>query len=126
LKAGKIEPSPQREEDATYAPIIKKEDGRIDWAMPAIDIERRVRAFAPWPSAYTQWKEKLLKVQGARVMDREPDAPPGEVIVADRQNLCVATGKGILCLEQVQLENKKSMEVSEFLKGARIEKGAKL
>jgi methionyl-tRNA formyltransferase len=126
MKAGKIEPRLQREEDATYAPIIKKEDGRIDWAMPAIDIERRVRAFTPWPSAYTQWKEKLLKVRRARPIDREPDAPPGEVILVDQRNLCVATGKGILCLEQVQLENKKSMEVSEFLKGARIEKGANL
>ncbi|MGH7833844.1 MAG: methionyl-tRNA formyltransferase [Candidatus Binatia bacterium] len=126
MKTGKIEPRPQREEEATYAPIIKKEDGRIDWAMPAIEIERRVRAFTPWPSAYTQWKEKLLKVQRARVIDRKADAPPGEVILADRQNLCVATGRGVLCLEQVQLENKKSMEVSEFLKGARIEKGANL
>jgi methionyl-tRNA formyltransferase len=125
LKAGKIEPRLQLEEDATYAPMIKKEDGRIDWTMPAIEIERRVRAFTPWPSAYTQWKEKLLKVQRARVIDRERLAPPGEVTLVDGQSLCVATGEGILCLEQVQLENKKSMGISEFLRGARIEKGAK-
>jgi methionyl-tRNA formyltransferase len=126
INEGKIKPRVQREEEATYAPIIKKEDGRIDWSMPAVDIERRVRAFTPWPSAYTELRGKLLKVHRARVLEGETEVPPGEVVLVDRQNLCVATGKGILCLEQVQLENKKSMEVSEFLKGARIETGAKL
>ncbi|MBI4523549.1 MAG: methionyl-tRNA formyltransferase [Deltaproteobacteria bacterium] len=126
LKDGSLAPKEQREEEATFAPIIKKEDGLIDWTQPAPAIERRVRAFSPWPSAFTRFKGKLLKVHRAAVAATASSGFPGEVVRADRDGLWVATGDGVLSLEEVQLENKKRLPAAEFLKGARIEKGTRL
>ena len=126
LKEGSLTPKLQREAEATYAPMLKKEDGQIDWHQPAKAIERRVRAFYPWPSAYTYWKGKLLKVHCAAVMPTEDKSPPGQVIRADSGGLWIATGQGVLSLEEVQLENKKRLAVAEFLKGARVAKGERL
>ncbi len=126
LKEGSLRPQTQREEDATYAPVLKKEDGLIDWSQPAIAIERRVRAFFPWPSAYTHFNSKLLKVHRAAVVSTGEKGVPGEVVRADKGGLWVATGEGILSLEEVQLENRKRLSAAEFLKGARIEKGNRL
>ena len=126
LKDESITPKPQREEEATYASMLKKEDGQIDWTRPAKSIERRVRAFYPWPSAYTYFKGKLLKVYRAMVVTEKEKAFPGEVVRADAGGLWIATRQGILSLEEVQLENKKRLPAAEFLKGARIEKGERL
>ncbi len=126
LKEGSITPKPQKGEDATYASLLKKEDGRIDWTRPAEAIERRVRAFYPWPSAYTYLRGKLLKVYRAKVILGEEKGDPGEVVRADSGGLWIATGQEVLSLEEVQLENKKRLVAAEFLKGARIEKGEHL
>ena len=126
LKEGSITPKPQKGEDATYASLLKKEDGRIDWTQPAEAIERRVRAFYPWPSAYTYLRGKLLKVYRATVILGEEKGDPGEVVRADSGGLRIATGQEVLSLEEVQLENKKRLVAAEFLKGARIEKGEHL
>jgi len=123
LKEGRLTPKIQKEEEATYAPMLKKEDGKIDWNQPARAIERRVRAFYPWPSAYTHWKGKLLKVHRAAVAPIDESSPPGQVIRADSGGLLIATGRDALSLEEVQLENKKRLAAAEFLKGARIAKG---
>jgi methionyl-tRNA formyltransferase len=126
LKEGSVSPIPQKEEEATYAPMIKKEDGRIDWTEPARALERRVRALSPWPSAYTEWRGKLLKIHRAAVVEGEEGGLAGEVIRADSGGLWVVTGEKVLSLEEVQAENKKRLPVSEFLKGARLEKGERL
>ncbi|MBI4488333.1 MAG: methionyl-tRNA formyltransferase [Deltaproteobacteria bacterium] len=126
LKDGSITPKPQREEEVTYAPILKKEDGKIDWSQPAKAIERRVRALYPWPSAYTYLKGKLLKIYRAAVITVEERGISGEIVRADRQGLWISTGHGALSLEEVQLENRKRLPAAEFLKGARIEKGDRL
>lgn len=126
LKNGSITPRLQREEEATYASMLKKEDGRIDWTQPAMAIERRVRALYPWPSAYTYLHGKLLKVCRAAVITPEKKGLPGEVVRADRGGLWVATGQEILSLEEVQLENRKRLVAAEFLKGAGIENGERL
>lgn len=126
LQNGTVTPQPQEEKEATYAPILKKEDGIIDWTQPAKAIERRVRGLSPWPSAYTHLKGKILKLHRAALLSREAAALPGEVVRADREGFWVATGQGILSLEEVQLENRKRLAATEFLKGSRIEKGARL
>lgn len=126
LQEGSVTPKPQREEEATYAPMLKKEDGEIHWSDPAALLERRVRGFYPWPSAYTSLRAKILKIHRARVIAMEPEAMPGEVVKADRGGLWVATGEGALSLEEIQLENRKRLLAAEFLKGARIEKGERL
>jgi methionyl-tRNA formyltransferase len=126
LKAGKLTPQAQDESKVTYAPVLKKEDGLIDWNLPAVSIERRVRGFNPWPSAYTYLAGNLLKIHRARVIDRAEKTAPGEVLKVDKEGLWIAAGAGALSLEEVQLENRKKMTAREFLNGTRIEKGARL
>jgi methionyl-tRNA formyltransferase len=89
-------------------------------------IERRVRGFSPWPSAYTHLQGKLLKIHRAAVVSSTSDRTPGEILRADANGFWVATGGGILSLEEVQLENKKRLSGGEFVKGARIGKGERL
>lgn len=126
LKAGDLTPRAQVEAEATYAPLLKKEDGLIDWRLPAVAIERRVRGLSPWPSAYTRLDGKLLKIHRATVITSEARAAPGEVVRADKTALWIATGEAILSLDEVQLENKKRLPAGDFLRGAKIEKGARL
>ena len=126
LKEGSVTSQEQNESDMTLAPIIKKEDGLIDWNQPAEVIERRVRGFNPWPSAYTQLRGMLLKVHRAKIVESTRSGVPGEIVRADVNGLWVATGSGVLSLEEVQLENKKRLPGLEFVKGARIEIGDRL
>jgi len=126
LQTGPVTPRPQIEEEATYAPILKKEDGQINWTHPAGLIERQVRGFYPWPSAYTYLRERTLKIYRASVISAERQGHPGEVVKADSEGLWIATGQGILSLEEIQMENRKRLAATEFLKGARIEKGERL
>jgi len=117
---------PQNEAEATSAPIIKKEDGRIDWSLSAITIERRVRAFNPWPSAYTTFAGKLLKICKARPEPQPPrfHAPPGAVTEVSPVHLLVATGDQQLSLLEVQLEGKRRLSIEEFLRGNAVQQGA--
>jgi methionyl-tRNA formyltransferase len=126
IKEGTVAPRLQREEEASYAPMLKKEDGRIDWNQPAESLERRVRAFYPWPSAFTCWQGKLLKVHRSAAIAATVKGSPGQVERADSGGLWICTGRGVLALEEVQLENKKRLSATEFLKGARIRPGENL
>ena len=126
LKGGSLMPRAQNEAAATYAPMLKKEDGLIDWRLPAAAIERRVRGLSPWPSAYTQLDGKFLKIHRATVITGETGAAPGEVVRADKARLWIATGEATLSLDEIQLENKKRLPAAEFLRGAKIEKGSRL
>jgi methionyl-tRNA formyltransferase len=107
---------PQDNSLMTYAPKLKREDGRIDWSEPAEMIERKIRAFNPWPGALMKVDEQNLKIFSASVVDL--DGKPGEILIRKDQ-LIVATGKDALALNEVQLEGKKRMSASEFLRGHR-------
>jgi methionyl-tRNA formyltransferase len=126
--AGELRPQPQPKEGATYAPRIIKEEGQINWAEPAVLIEHRVRAYQPWPSAYTSWNGQRLKVlrtraeQGTGIRDREP----GTVIAGKAGSAGVVTVQGVLWLEEVQLAGKRPTPVEAFLQGARGFVGSKL
>jgi methionyl-tRNA formyltransferase len=126
LKEGSLTSQAQSESGVTLAPLIKKEDGLIDWNQPALVIERRVRGFNPWPSAHTHLRGMLLKVHRAKVIEPIQPGVPGEVIEADVNGFWVKTGDGVLSLEEVQLENRKRLAGVEFVKGARIKKGDRL
>jgi methionyl-tRNA formyltransferase len=126
LKEDSVQGHTQDESAATLAPMIKKADGLIDWRQPAVLIERRVRGFTPWPSAYTYREGKLLKVHRAQVLAASHDTDPGEVLRADGQGFWVATGSGVLSLEEVQLEGKRRLSGVDFIRGARIVKGERL
>lgn len=123
LKAGSLIPREQDESGATLAPMLKKEDGLIDWAQPAMTIERRVRGVDPWPGAYSHIGGKLLKIHRAKVIAADKTGSPGEVLRADGGEFWVATSSGVLGLEEVQMENRKRLSGVEFLRGARIRPG---
>ncbi len=126
LKLGSLMPQEQEESRVTFAPLLKKEDGLIDWTQPAMMIERRVRGFNPWPGAYSHIGGKLLKIHRAKLVTADIAGSPGEVMRADTDGLWVATSSGFLGLEEVQLENRKRLSGVEFLRGARIKPGDRL
>jgi methionyl-tRNA formyltransferase len=116
---GELIPQPQPEEGVTYAPQLRKEDGRIDWHASAVELDRRVRAVTPWPGAFTRLKGKRLKIlQAAPLPSWRGEAPPG-TIVALADGCAVATGRGALRLEEVQLAGKRPMDIEAFLCGQR-------
>jgi methionyl-tRNA formyltransferase len=106
--------------------MIKKEDGWIDWKDAAVVIERRVRGLYPWPGTYTHLANKLLKVHRAEVVTGERSGNPGEVLRADPGGLWIATGCGVIGLEEIQLENKRRLTRAEFLRGTRVKTGERL
>ena len=125
-----LTPRPQRDRDATFAPILKKEDGLIHWSGSAIEIERGVRGFQPWPNAYTSFKEKGLTIWRAEPMlsvsseSSASEAVPGEVVAAHGDELTVQCGQQTaLRLIEVQPEARKRMGVRDFISGARIKVG---
>lgn len=126
LKEGSLVPTAQDESQATLAPILKKEDGLIDWQRSAIEIERRVRGFDPWPGSYTQFNGKLLKVHRVKFIPDESKGGAGEVVRADANGFWVMTSSGIIGLDEVQLENKKRLAGVEFIRGARVKAGDRL
>jgi len=115
--SGELVLRPQTAQGATYAPLLKKEDGRLDFTRPAIELERRVRAFDPWPGTWFDWNGSLLKVHRVRVSgERSPGA--GYRLILDGHP-AIGTGEGILILEEVQPAGKKAMPGTAFLAGAR-------
>ena len=115
--AGSLQPQPQDETLATYAPMLQKEAGRLDFHLPAIQLERRVRAFNPWPSAYTFYQEQLLKVHRARAVVGEGGVPGTRLVIQGVP--AVACTEGLLVLDEVQPAGKKPMPGRIFLQGAR-------
>src|SRR5215208_1929409 len=113
---GKIEPVPQPEEGMTYAPMLKKEEGQLDFTRPAEELERRVRAFNPWPGAFMDFEGTLLKVH--RVHVEAGEAQAGQRLVYREQPAVGAEG-GLLVLDEVQPAGKKSMSGKSYLAGAR-------
>lgn len=119
---GEIELVPQPEEGATLTRTLSKEDGLIDWTSPAETIDRRVRAFQPWPGTYTFWEGRLLKVLRARPIAAHEEAhSPGTVFVlhlpGSPRSLAVSTGRGALELVEVQLAGKPAVEARALLTG---------
>jgi methionyl-tRNA formyltransferase len=114
--AGEIQPEPQDDARATYAPMLKKEDGRLDFNYDVNELERRVRAFNPWPGAYLEWDGVMLKVHRAHV--EQGNAEVGERLILQNQPAVGAAG-GILVLDELQPPGKKSMSGRSFLSGAR-------
>ena len=113
---GDIEPRPQPEDGATYAPMLKKEDGRLDFSLPAKELERKVRAFNPWPGTYFEWDGNLLKVHRASIgMGKMREGERGVYLGLP----VVGTSDGLLMLEEVQPPGKKPMPGKAFLAGAR-------
>jgi methionyl-tRNA formyltransferase len=124
LHAGSIHPRKQDDSHATLAPILKKEDGRVDFSLPAVEILNRMRGFQPWPGAYTQFRGKNLQLLSARPAHHT--LPPREIREAD-DRLFVGCGHNTsLELSEIQLEGKKRTNARDFLHGYRLKPGEKL
>jgi methionyl-tRNA formyltransferase len=120
IEAGSVHPEPQDSSQATLAPILKKEDGRIDWSWTARDIFNRSRGFVPWPGTYTTWRGGALNIWKCRPVDEHHDGAPGQ-LRADRKRLMVACGGGTLLeLLEVQIEGRKRVSAEAFLNGQRL------
>jgi len=123
LKAKTAPRIPQDNAQATYAPKLKRDDGRIDWSEPAEVVERKIRAFNPWPGAFMQIAGQNLKIFSATIVDFS--GPPGEILHGNRK-LVVAAGERAVSLGEVQLEGKRRMSAAEFLRGhATLVRGAR-
>lgn len=125
IAAGTATRTPQDPAQATHAPMLRKDDGRIDWSRPAAETERLVRAFDPWPSTFTFLGGQRLRILRARIAPGESAAVPGTVIAAGAE-LLVATGAGTLAVDEVQLEGRRRVAAADFVRGGGVASGALL
>lgn len=115
---GEFEAEPQDESQVTYSRLISNKDGEVDWHLPAIELWRQVRAFNPWPSCYSWWRGKRLKIHEAALLSEPARGRTGEVVsLREMPNVGVVTGNGILGLCQIQMEGKRKMLVADFVRG---------
>lgn len=118
---GSIAARPQPQDGVTYAAKIRKDEARVDWTRTAVELERQVRAFNPWPVAETRWDDQQLRIWQAHAVDAAPGATPGTVLTSDASGIRVATGAGTLNLTRVQLAGRKAVTAAEFLNAHRID-----
>jgi methionyl-tRNA formyltransferase len=124
LAAGRLTPRRQDPALATYAPVLKREDGRVDWRLDAAQIANRARGFDPWPGAYTTFRGRLLHLRRVKASNGPPAAPG--TLAVEGGSLRVACGQGWLELLEVQPEGKKRMTAHEFINGRRPSSGEML
>lgn len=113
----------QDDSKSTYAKMLNKKLGDIDFSMDAVSIERLIRGLNPWPSAYTSLNGKNLKIWKAVTKKDEYEGQPGEIVYVSEDEMYIKTGKGVLSIVELQLEGKKRMYIQDFLHGNKIEKG---
>lgn len=124
LEEGTVKRIPQDDAQSSYAGMLTKDLGEIDWKKDAASIERLIRGLNSWPSAYTFWNGKTLKIWDADVVESNVDVPAGTVTAVEKNHILVQTGEGQLKLNEVQLQGKKRMTVQAFLLGNIVEKGS--
>jgi methionyl-tRNA formyltransferase len=121
---GDVLPCAQSHAQATFAPMLTKEDGRIQWDQPALSIDARIRAMTPWPGAYCFFENKRHKIHRARPIAGVSISPPGTVVPGFPGELRIATGDGVLSILEIQSESGKRLPVGQFLQGNPISQGA--
>ncbi|MFH1147153.1 MAG: methionyl-tRNA formyltransferase [Pseudomonadota bacterium] len=123
LREGTIEPRPQPETIVSYAPLLKKKDGLIDWRLSAGLLFNLIRGMDPWPGSYSFWHGKLCHFFKPLPVDNPAAGEPGEILAVDNSGLVVATGKGCILLGEIKLEGSRRMSVAEFRRGRAIKTG---
>ena len=126
LEEGTLAPKKQGESPTAYARMLNKEMGRIDWTCKAAQIERLIRGLNPWPSAYTFWDEKTMKIWRAEVSPENTDQAPGIVTEVGKDFFAVQTKEGQLKIKELQIPGKKRMDAGAFLRGYKVEEGNRL
>jgi methionyl-tRNA formyltransferase len=125
-ETGDIHPTPQNHSLATYAPMLKKSDGRMDWKLPAESLEAFIRVMTPWPGAFTFHEKKRLKIFKAKTIFSDTEAPPGTVIKGFPDELWVSTGRGVLSIREIQEASGKRLLIEDFLRGYKLPPGTHL
>lgn len=123
LCAGTLTPEKQNDDLTCYAPMMKKEDGRLDWNRSATELHNQVRGLDPWPGAYTSLNGELLKLAATRVAEGQGE--PGCVVAADADGVQVACGEGMLVINQLQLAGRKRLSAADFLRGQPLPAGTR-
>jgi len=121
-----IKPIPQDHRKATYAPLLKKQDGRIRWQKSADELDTFIRGMTPWPGAFTFHHKNRLKILKAAPIQENPTEPAGTIIETFPDELCVATGKGVLSISEIQGPSGKRLGVADFLRGYKLPPGTVL
>ena len=116
----------QGESPTEYARMLDKKLGDIDWNKQAKEIECLIRGLNPWPSAYTDWNGKVMKIWEAKVVEENTEEKPGTIVKVEKDGFCVQTGDGLLKGLALQIPGKKRMEADAFLRGYQIEAGSEL
>ena len=118
---GRAMPQAQPAAGVTYAAKIRKEEAAISWSRPAVEIDRQIRAFNPWPIAQTQWNGQQLRVWDAEPIESPATPGPGQVLATSAAGIDVGTGHGVLRLTRVQAAGRKAMSAAEFLNAHRLD-----
>lgn len=126
LEEGNVTPIPQGETTTSYAKMLDKQLGNIDWSKSAIEIERLVRGLSPWPSAYTNWNDKVMKIWDASCVSYEGPQRPGMIVQVRKDSFLVQTGEGALVVRELQIPGKKRMDAGAFLRGYQVKEGEML
>ena len=126
LQEGTVTPIPQGDSPTSYAKMLDKQLGNIDWNKSAVEIERLIRGLTPWPSAYTNWQDKVMKIWDASVCDEASSAEPGTIVKVEKDAFYVQTGKGLLVVRELQIPGKKRMDAGAFLRGYQIKESEML
>ncbi|MDO4177028.1 MAG: methionyl-tRNA formyltransferase [Bacillota bacterium] len=126
LQAGTIVPEKQDDSLSTYAPMISKEDGHVNFSLDPAAIERRIRAFDPWPGSFADLGDRRFKFWKAEVIESDSKAPNGTVLAAGEEGLDIAANGGVLRVTELQAPGKKRMATGDYLRGNSIEIGAVL
>ncbi len=120
---GKASYTPQNDDESSYAPMLSRETGRIDWSKSSRDIFNLIRGLKPWPGSFTNYGDDLVKIHSLRVLDEAIGGQAGEIVKVSNEGLYVATGDGVVIIEELQFPNKRRMKVREYLAGNSIESG---
>lgn len=123
LEKKEITPIPQGETTTAYAKMLDKQVGNIDWTKSAVEIERLIRGLTPWPSAYTNWNGKVMKIWDAQALEGASDALPGTIAQVDKEAFYVQTGNGFLKVCELQIPGKKRMDAAAFMRGYQVKAG---
>ena len=126
IKEGKAPRTPQNHDEFSYAPIMDKNLGHVDFSKSAKEVHNLVRGVNPWPSAYTNYMDKKMKVWKTKVLDEKSSKEPGTILKVDQDGIKVATKDNVILISEIQMPNKKRMEVKEFIKGNTLEVGSVL
>lgn len=126
IAAGDISPEKQDDSLSCYAPMLTKDEGKIDFSRSAFSIDCMVRGLPVRPGAYTDYNGQQMKIRAAIASEKKSDAEPGTIIDVDGKTIYIACGEGVLEVTEIQMPGKKTMAVSDYLKGNKIESGTVL